>query len=114
MGLSHWPYQASGSRGVSPRQEVRMFNDNLWRLGLALFVACACQFPVRGQTHPDFSGTWRMDVQRTPGANPGRTDTYVVSQDAGMFVVFDRDYPENTKEVYRLDGSVTTRFKMGG
>lgn len=58
------------------------------------------------QEKPDFTGTWRLDPERTPGAARDRTDTWIVTQTADTLTLVDASSRSDPR-IYRLDGTPT-------
>jgi len=63
------------------------------------------------QAKPDFSGTWQLDVTRSPGVAPGRSDTWIVTQAADTLTLVDQ-WSRAGARVYRLDGTPTEEVDL--
>src|SRR6185295_14767189 len=77
------------------------------RLVMGVIVAAVCLASGGAEAaRPDFTGTWRIVVDRSSGVTPDRLDTWIVTQDANTLTLVDANFPADHR-AYKLDGTPT-------
>jgi hypothetical protein len=79
------------------------------RLSIVVVVLACALAVVAGQDHPDFSGTWELDIAKSPkpddrGWTLRRATTLVIAQTARQLTIESRGDRPREPERYDLDG----------